>query len=168
MPATRYVSFEQVWRSCRSGVFRNESELRQAFVEALKEELRRASCHRYIAENWLIPALEDALRSGRADIRVSNLVVEVEPPGAGLAVGVEQLKRYMNDVFREFLGLVDVFGLVTDGLSAEFYVLQTGGEFELKSRGDMPGVARGAVAAFCSQQKIPIVRVEDLVRLFGV
>lgn len=75
--AVRYTSFYDVLRACQSDVIRNKSKLKQAFVEVLEEELRRSIRNGHISDNWLIPALEEALGGGRADIRVSNLVIEL-------------------------------------------------------------------------------------------
>ncbi|MEM1633637.1 MAG: hypothetical protein QXE68_05415 [Sulfolobales archaeon] len=45
----------------KKGVFRNESELRQAFAEALKEELGRSKYNEYVVSEMLIPALVNHL-----------------------------------------------------------------------------------------------------------
>ncbi|MEM1638658.1 MAG: hypothetical protein QXJ69_01090 [Desulfurococcaceae archaeon] len=69
--ARRYTGFQQVELDTKGGVFRNESELRHAFVEALKEELDNSDCNKYVVSEMLIPALDEAFKSGRRpDIRV--------------------------------------------------------------------------------------------------
>lgn len=163
--SVHYTSFQQVFRDVISGIIRNEAELKQAFVEALKSELQRL-CNKYIVDNMLIPALEETLRKGRPDIRLSNLVIEVEPPQSGLEKGREQLKRYMEELYELTRGRVEVHGLVTDGVSAEAYMLDSKGLY-CRFSGDMPSVAGKLISTFCSL-KIPIINLEDLIRLFGV
>ena len=167
--ARRYTSFQQVELDTQGGVFRNESELKHAFVEALKEELggSKSKCNEYVVKGMLIPALDEALKSGRKpDIRVSNLVVEVEPPVADLSKGREQLFNYMKELHQQLQGKTVVYGLVTNGIKAEFYEY-SGKDPKLLLEDSMANVARGALELFCSQ-KIPVVDAKDLVRLFGV
>lgn len=162
-----FTSFRQVYNAAIAGTFSNEAELRQAFVEALKAELEQhCRHHQYIAENMLAPALDEALKRGRPDIRVSNLVIEVERPGAGLDIGRQQLTRYMSELYEKVRGKVKVYGLVTDGVSAEIWVLDSNGERQEKS-GNLPDVASNLLSEFCSS-KIPVTDPEDLIRLFGV
>lgn len=164
--ALRYTSFSQVEFSAVKRVFKNESELKQAFVEALKEELARSICNKYLVEEWLIPAIDETIKRGRPDIQVSNLVIEVEPPLSGLEKGREQLEKYMNELYEKTGGKVEVYGAVTDGRDAELWVKSSVG-LNRVSAGSMADVMSNAVRLFCSQ-KIPVVSVEDLVRLFGV
>lgn len=164
--ALRYTSFSQVEFSAMKRVFKNEPELRQAFVEALKEELARSICNKYLVEEWLIPAIDETIKRGRPDIQISNLVIEVEPPLSGLEKGREQLEMYMNELYEKTSGKVEVYGAVTDGKDAELWVKNSAGLNRI-STGSMTSVMRNAIELFCSQ-KIPVVSVEDLVRLFGV
>ena len=160
------MSFQEVHRDCIGGVFSNEAGLRQAFVEALKVELKSSQCHKYIVEHWFIPSLDETIKRGRPDIRISNLVIEVEPPNSGLGEGRKQLEQYMEELYEKVKGRVEVYGLVTDGSEAEMFRRDDRGP-SLVQRGDMPLVARNLLNLFCSS-KIPIVNPEDLVRLFGV
>ncbi|MEM4005454.1 MAG: hypothetical protein QXM43_07460 [Desulfurococcaceae archaeon] len=76
--ARRYTDFQKVELNAKKGVFRNESELRHAFVEALKEELGRSKCNEYVVSEMLIPALDESLRSGRRpDIRVWYIIASL-------------------------------------------------------------------------------------------
>jgi len=160
-----YRSFDQVYRDTGAGVFSNEAELRQAFVEALKAELS-LHCHEYIVEHWFVPALDETVRRGRPDIRISNVVIEVEPPKAGLKKGLEQLKQYMKELYQDAGGRVKVYGLVTDGEGAELLEYD-GSTYKSLQHGEMPIIVRSLIDLFCSS-KIPIVRADDLLKLFGV
>jgi len=161
-----YDSFDKVYRDTKAGVFSNEAGLRQAFVEALKAEFKNSQlCHEYIAEHWFVPALEETIKRGRPDIRISNVVIEVEPPRAGLKEGLEQLKRYMEELYQDVEGRVKVYGLVTDGEEAE--LLEYDGFTYTSQHGEMPTIARGLIELLCSS-KIPVVRADDLLKLFGV
>lgn len=166
-----YRSFDEVYSDVKSGVFANESELRQAFVEALKSELGTSLCgagmRRYLVEQWLRPALDEKLKSGRPDIQISNIVIEVERPGGGLEVGRRQLEQYMRELYEKSWGRIKVHGLVTNGEEAELLVYD-GKNFELKAKGNMPSVSRYLISLFCSQEKIPVTDPRDLVMLFGV
>lgn len=162
----RYSSFEQVEGDTKRGVFRNESELRQAFIEALKEELARSTCNRYLVEVWLMPSLDETLRRGRPDIRISNLVIEVESPLSDLDKGREQLFRYMEELYESTARKVNVYGVVMNGERAELWVRDYAGS-KLILSSTLANVLRSTIAQFCSQ-KIPVISVEDLVRLFGV
>lgn len=165
---SRYTNFDHVENDTRERIFKNESELRQAFVEALKEELARSICNRYLVNAWLVPALDETFKRGRPDIRISNLVIEVEPPNSGLEKGREQLKEYMRELYESTGGKVDVYGVVTDGVKAELWIRDYSGfRCEYCDDRSMANVLRKALNLFCSQ-KIPVVNVEDLVRLFGV
>jgi hypothetical protein len=162
----RYTSLRDVERDVEAGVFRNESELRQAFVEALKEELRTACRSRGgLVDYYLIPALDRPVKNGRPDIRVANLVFEVEPPRAGLEMGREQLHEYLGKL-RDVSEYVKLHGVVLDGLNAEYWVMESG-RLELVRHGGMADVVRSAIRVFCSE-KIPVVQPEDLAEIFGV
>jgi len=161
-----YLSFAQVYRDTSLNIFPNEATLKQAFVEALKEELKRSPCNSYVVEHMLLPVLDETLKGKRPDIRVSNLVIEIEPPGAGLDIGRQQLHDYMNRLYMQVDGRVNVLGMVTDGINAELWV-KSGNIVKILLSGDMPSVATQAIQLLCSN-KIPVVTPEDLVRLFGV
>jgi len=163
---SKYESFDDVYRGTISGVFANESELRQAFVEALKNELVKSSCNKYIVGVWLSPALDRIIdERKKPDIRLSNIVIEVERPNAGLGEGLEQLKQYMEVLYRNTGGRIEILGLVTDGREA--MLLKYDEKYETLRQGEMPEVARELIDLFCSS-KIPVINAEDLVDLFGV
>ena len=166
MGGSFYTDFQQVQRDVKAGKFRNESELKQAFVEALKAVLRQA-CNRYIAENMLVPALDERIKSRRPDIWISNVIIEIEPPGSGLDAGLKQLKTYMQELYNKVRGAVDVYGLVTDGNDAEVWILNVNGEPRKMLSGSMPDMVDNLLRMFCSS-KIPVTNPEELVRLFGV
>ncbi|MCE4611625.1 MAG: hypothetical protein F7C07_01865 [Desulfurococcales archaeon] len=161
-----YSSFETVYRDARAGAFLNEAELKQAFIEALKSEFGGSQCHKYIVKYWLFPALEETVRGRRPDIRISNIVVEVEPPGGDLGRGRLQLRQYMRDLYQVLGGRVEVYGLVTNGIDAELLEYD-GSTYVTVESGDMPSVARDLIEIFCSR-KIPVSDAKDLLRLFGV
>ncbi|MEM4911184.1 MAG: hypothetical protein QXS31_06060 [Desulfurococcaceae archaeon] len=103
--ARKYTDFVLVKLNAKNGIFRNESELKHTFVEALKKELNKSICNKYVVSEMLIPALNGALKSGRKpDIRVSNLVVEVEPPSSDLSKGREQLFNYVKELHEQLRG----------------------------------------------------------------
>jgi len=163
-----YKSFNDVHRDVMSGVFSNEPELKHAFFEAFKNELGNSPCHKYIVEHWLKPALDERIRSGRPDIWVSNVVIEVERPRGGLEVGRRQLEQYMRELYERTGGRLEkVYGLVTDGEIAELLEYD-GREYRRVQSGDMPTVSRTLIHVFCSQGKIPVTAADDLVKLFGV
>jgi len=163
---SKHESFDDVYQGTISGVFANESELRQAFVEALKSELAKSRCNKYIVGVWLSPALDRAVKEGKKpDIRLSNIVIEVERPNAGLGEGLEQLKQYMEALYRDAGGRVEILGLVTDGREA--VLLKYDGKYRALRQGRMPEAARELIEVFCSS-KIPVINAEDLVGLFGV
>lgn len=160
------ASFLQVYNDVLADRFTNEAGLREAFIEALKNELLALKCDRCVADHVVSPAVDEVLREGRPDVRLFNLIVEVEAPGSGLSAGRSQLHRYMRELFDEAAGRIEVLGLVTDGAEAELWALGGGG-FRREAEGDMPRVATLAIQVFCSQ-KIPVVTSRDLVRIFGV
>lgn len=161
-----YRSFNQVYQDTLASFFSNEAELRQAFVEALKHELSTSRCHKYLVKHWFVPALDETIKRGRPDVRISNIVIEVEPPRAGLKEGLEQLKRYMRELYQDVEGRVKVYGLVTDGEKAEL-LDYNGSTYKSLQYGEMPALAHNLIDLFCSS-KIPVVRVDDLLKLFGV
>lgn len=147
--------------------FKNESMLKYEFIKALEQEFSESLCNKYIRANWLIPALDETIRTGRPDIRISNLVIEVEPPAANLEVGREQLMQYMRELYEEAGKRVKVYGLVTNGSIAELWEYDKNDPKQIRS-GSMPDVVRDAIERFCSQEKIPVINAEDLIRLVGV
>lgn len=161
-----YTSFNLVYRDVRAGRFPNEASLRQAFVEALKHELKGSLCNEYIVEALLSPVLDEVLNGRKPDILFSNIVIEVEPPNGDIGVGRVQLHDYMERLFRKVEGEVDILGLVTNGIEAEFWFYSRDG-LEKRSDGRMPIVAGQVLQTFCSS-KISIVTPDDLIRIFGV
>ena len=162
-----YKSFDQVYQDLKEGVFSNEAELRQAFVEALKNEFSNSSCNKYIVEHWFVPVLDETVKRGRPEIMISNIVIEVEPPRARLKKGLEQLYQYMEELYQSVKGEIKIiYGLVTDGEEAE--LLEYDGSNYRKIQHDkMPTVIRNLINLFCSS-KIPIIRADDILKLFGV
>ncbi|MDW8082672.1 MAG: hypothetical protein RMI56_02620 [Sulfolobales archaeon] len=164
--STLYSDFKQVSEDLHR--FKTESDLRQAFVEALKEELRRLKiCDARIVSLWLAPALDKYLKSGKPDIILSNLIIEVKRPGEDIGVGRKQLFNYMKELFEKLGGKVKVYGLLTNGKKAELYEYD-GVKPKERYSGGMPEVSRRALNEFCSQGRIPIVEAEDLIRLFSL
>jgi len=161
-----YKNFNEVYRDTLSDVFTNESELRHAFIEALKNELASSRCNKYIVETWLSLALDETIKEKRPDIRFSNVVIEVEPPKADLRKGLEQLKQYMKELYLKTGGRIEILGLVTNGIEA-MLLKYDGSEYIHLQQGDVVTIARNLIDLFCSS-KIPVVDVEDLIKLFGV
>jgi hypothetical protein len=165
MTSIVYTSFSEVEKDTDSGRFANEPELRHAFIEALKHELGRY-CPKNLVEFALIPMLERPVGEGRRpDIRLGNLIIEVEPPKGDLSVGRTQLFRYMRDLAATAENLI-VKGVVTNGVETEYYELRKEPP-ELKMRGMLHEVMGFALTKFCSE-RIPMVTSRDLVDILGV
>lgn len=168
MTGSVYTSFSEVEKDTDSGRFANEPELRHAFIEALKHELGRY-CPENLVEFALTPMLERSVGEGRPDIRLGNLIIEVEPPKHDLSVGRSQLYRYMRDLASTAENLV-VRGVVTNGVEAEYYELRRESP-ELKMRGMLHEVMSFVLTKFCrdrDRERIPIVTSRDLVDILGV
>jgi len=166
MAGRTYSSFGDVESDARSGLFANEPDLRQALVEALKNEINRyCGKNPVVVEHIFKPVLERVVEGRRrADIVFSNVVIEVKKPG-GLSQGRQQLYQYMADLRSRAEGLV-IHGVVTDGVDAEYYVLDDAG-FKLVIRGGLSDVMSKLLTSFCAQ-KIPIVTPEELLSLVGI
>ena len=166
-----YDSFNAVYKGALAGEFPNEPSLKQAFVEALKFELSRSPCNKYIVEHMIFPVLDKVLKGGGKapvfpDVCFSNVVIEVEAPGDDVGAGRVQLHSYMEALFKRVEGRAEVLGLVTNGVRAELWVYGSSGPAKV-SDGDMPTVAAQLLHVFCSS-KVPVTTPEDLVRIFGV
>jgi hypothetical protein len=172
MSSRTYTSLEDVKRDTELGIFANESELRQTFIEALKSELRRC-CPPQLVDYALAVMIDRCIEQSRKkpDIRLlafSNLVIEVEPPKASLERGRNQL---LNDYIPRLLqklqsrGLT-IHGIVTNGVEAEHWVFNENGP-KREAEGEMPQVVRQVLYRFCSE-KITILTPEDLVAILGV
>jgi len=165
MTDKKYVSFSEVERDTKLRKFSNEPELRQALVEALKEEVNKY-CKKDLVEYVFKPMLERVLGDKkRADIIFSNVVIEVEKPGGDLSQGREQLRTYMNDLKSRIKELV-IHGVVTNGIDAEYYVLDDD-NIVMRMRGGLSQVMNNLLTMICSQ-KISMISPEDLVEIFGV
>jgi hypothetical protein len=165
MADEKYVSFSEVERDTKLRKFSNEPELRQALVEALKEEAGKY-CKKDLAEYVFKPMLERVLREKRrADIIFSNVVIEVENPGGDLSQGRKQLYTYMNDLKSLIKELV-IHGVVTNGIDAEYYVLDDDHP-RLRKTGSLSDVMSNLLTIFCSQ-KIPVITSEELLSILGV
>jgi hypothetical protein len=165
MTDKKYVFFLEVEKDTKLNKFSNEPELRQALVEALKEEAGKY-CKKDLAEYVFKPMLEKVLREKRrADIIFSNVVIEVENPGGDLSQGREQLYTYMNDLKSLIKELV-IHGVVTNGIDAEYYVLDDDHP-RLRKTGSLSDVMSNLLTIFCSQ-KIPVITSEELLSIIGV
>jgi hypothetical protein len=167
-----YASFLEVERATEAGHFRNESELRQAVVEALKNELSRSRCSKSIVRYALTPLLDRTIKKKRPDIRFGNVVIEVEPPRADLTRGRDQLRQYVEglaSLIRESRAEdFVVHGVVTNGVDAEYYRFHIYSErLALVGAGRLSEVMRHVLDVLCSE-RIPVVTPEDLVDMLGV
>jgi hypothetical protein len=76
----------------------SHDELVAAVVSALEHELPKY-CKRNLVQYALRPMMGRHLRSRRRpDIRLGNMVIEVEAPRSGLEAGRSQLHQYMRDL----------------------------------------------------------------------
>ncbi len=161
-----YHSFDDVEKAVHSGIIRNEPELRQAFVEALKNEISRiCSSKSELVRYYMIPRLDETLKGRRPDIRLLNLVFEIEKPDGDLSRGRTQLHDYMKTL-REISGGITIHGIVLNGIHAEHWVLNDN-NLTRRQDGPMKDVVRRALHEFCSE-KMPVVKEEDLADILGV
>jgi hypothetical protein len=169
---SHFQSFIEVEGDTLGGRFGNEAELRQAVVEALKNELSRSRCSKSVVEYILAPLLDRTIKKKRPDIGFGNVVIEVGPPKADLAKGREQLQQYIKDLAslireshaKDFV----VHGVVTNGVDTEYYKFYIYSEhLDLVKAGRLSGVMGYMLDVFCSE-KIPVVTPEDLVDMLGV
>ncbi len=143
---------------------------RDELVRVLATEIIYESvwwCKENVVKYVLLPMLKRHLKAGKKpDIRLSNLVVEVATPGDGLDASRQRLFLYMRELASVAPWLEVVYGVVTDGAEAEYYVLKSG-NLELKAKGDLGEVLPEALADLCAD-KIPVVTPEDVAVIFGV
>ena len=170
--SSHYQSFIDVEGDTRGRRFGNEAELRQAVVEALKNELSRSRCSKSIVKYILAPLLDRTIEKKRPDVRFGNVVIEVEPPKADLARGRDQLRQYIKvlaSLIRESQAKdFVVHGVVTNGIDTEYYKFYIYSErLDLVKAGWLSEVMRYVLDVFCSE-KIPVVTPEDLVDVLGV
>ncbi len=137
------------------------NELMYIMANTLLYELAQR-CKRSVVEYVLRPMIKKRLGTR---FRLGNLVVLVEAPGDGLNAG--ELHQYMRELASMAPWLDVVYGIITNGAEAEYYVLKRGEEPELKARGGFREVAAAAAADLCAG-KIPIVSPEDIAVIFGV
>jgi len=170
--SSHYQSFVEVEGDTLGRRFGNEAELRQAVVEALKNELSRSRCSKSVVKYILVPLLDRTIEKKRPDIRFGNVVIEVEPPKADLARGRDQIREYIKSLAsliresqtKDFV----VHGVVTNGVNTEYYKFYIYSErLDLVKAGRLSEVMRYMLDAFCSE-KIPVVTPEDLVDMLGV
>jgi hypothetical protein len=167
-----YESFREVEQSTNAGQFSNEAELRQAFIEALKFELR-SLCESMnkgkFYEYGLVPFIDRTITATRPDIRLGNLIIEVEPPNSDLSNGREQLRNYICELSKSLGGNVEIHGIVTNGVETEYWYFR-GGSCDNIIRKDydkMSTIMSRILHVFCSN-KITITDPEQLTAVFGV
>ncbi len=145
----------------KSRTTKTEKKLIYAVAGALLLEFEQ-HCRRNIVEYVLKPMMKRRLG---ARFRLGNLVVLVELPKNGLDAG--RLHKHMRELASMAPWLEVVYGVVTDGAKAEYYMLKKGGEPELKTRGSLREVAAAAAADLCAG-KIPVVSPEDIADIFRI
>jgi hypothetical protein len=172
MSSRIYKTFTDVEQSTRASYFSNEPELRQAFIEALKNELE------ILCENMkkgkfydygLIPFIDRTITETRPDIRLGNFIIEVEPPNSDLSKGRKQLLNYICELSEKLGSNVEIYGIVTNGAEAEHWYFKGGScnNIERKESGDMNTIMRHVLHEFCSK-KMTITEPDQLVAIFGV
>lgn len=80
--------------SSRASSFREESTIRQQFVESLGRFLTNVGLDR----RGVVPRLDERIIKGRSDARIGGVVFEVklpEPRGEGIGAAIGQVKRYI-------------------------------------------------------------------------
>jgi len=137
-------------------------------VHAVVRVLERASlrhCRRGIVEYVLRLMIERQLKERKHYIRLGNLVVEVAEDS--FEARRLRLFQHMRGLASAAPWLDAIYGVITDGVHAEYYVLGMGGSPELKMRGSLGEVATTALASLCAD-KVPIVSPEDVAAIFGI
>lgn len=163
-----YVSFSDVEKAVGSGRVGSHDELVAAVVSALEHELPKY-CKRNLVQYALRPMMGRHLRSRRRpDIRLGNMVIEVEAPRSDLEAGRSQLHQYMRDLASTAPWLDVIHGVVTNGIETEYYVLERGSTPQLKKEDNsLSEVMATVLVKFCAD-KVPVVAPEDLVEVLGV
>jgi hypothetical protein len=167
-----YESFIEVEQSTSAGKFSNEAELQQAFIEALKVELKRL-CESMnkgkFYEYGLVPFINRTITATRPDIRLGNLIVEIEPPNSDLSNGRKQLRNYICELSKSLGGNVEIHGIVTNGVEAEYWYFREGSCDDIikKAYNKMSTIMSYVLHVFCSN-KITITDPEQLTAIFGV
>jgi hypothetical protein len=167
-----YASLDEVERDVKRGYFANEPELRQAFIEALKSELR-VYCSPELVNHALDVMIDRCIEQSRKkpDIRLfafSNVVIEIEPPRADLDRGRKQLiDDYIPKLIQSLrTESLTVHGIVTNGVEAEYWVFSNG-QLKCEAEEEMAQVVRQVLSIFC-KEKITVVTAEDLLAILGV
>jgi len=142
--------------------------LHDGLMHAVAKVLECASlqyCRRNVVEYVLRPMIERQLKERKPYIRLGNLVVEA--PGGDFDAGRSQLLQHMRELASAAPWLDAVYGVVTDGVRAEYYALGRGGDPELVMRSNLDKVAVAALANLCAD-KVPLADPEDIATVFGV
>ena len=172
-----YKNLDHVYEGVREGRFVNESTFRQAFVEALKNEIS-STCSSEASKRVLRVILDNIIRGRKPDVAFANVVMELEvPPKEEKPVTGTKIRKqlipYMKKVAEPHL-LVEVLGLATNGWKAELWRLrkipldgETDEHIDKLLEGTMPDVTRHLIRTLCSA-KISILSPEDLITIFGV
>jgi hypothetical protein len=123
-------------------------------------------CKKNIVEYVLKPMIKKRLG---AQFRLGNLIVIVETKTTKGVLNADELRRHMRELASAAPWLDVVYGIVTNGIEAEYYVLKRGSteDPELKTRGGLSEVASVATADFCAG-KIPVAGPEDIADIFRI
>ena len=110
--------------AARSGYVAFHDGLMRAVARVL-ECASLQHCRRNAVEYVLRPIIERQLNERKPYIRLGNLVVEA--PGGDFDAGRLQLLQRMRELASAAPWLDAVYGVVTDGVRAEYYALGRGG-----------------------------------------
>ncbi len=145
----------------RAATKTEKNELIYAVADVLLFEFAQ-HCKKNIVEYVLKPMIKKHLGTR---FRLGNLIVEIKTTNGDL--NANELHQHMHELASTAPWLDVVYGIVTNGVEAEYYVLKREGAPELKVRGSLSEVAAAAAADLCAG-KIPIASPEDIAVIFGV
>lgn len=139
---------------------REESTLRQYFVQALDDYVRASNL--FSIDPGPLFRLDERIITGKPDSRLGALTFEVKlpkPKGAGLPAAVKQVARYIDEFAQKF---VKVRGIGYDGLSITLLDEGKNVVFEGEAR-----TGSGLLAAWLTLLAPAAKTPEDMVNRFG-
>jgi hypothetical protein len=161
-------SFESVLHDVSRGQYPNEDTFRHHFLVALRNEIDR-NCERESRKAALLSTLEFLLGRRRSDIRIGNVLFELEEPPKSQEVVSSSKREQVNDYmlrYRQEHGTPTTFGVVTNGWFVEVY------ENNLDRLIFKDTLTKGGVflvQLFCTKiVKIDIADSSDFTSVFGL
>lgn len=162
------IMLRDVYDKVLRGNYPNEASFRQEFLEAIKNEVMQR--HGKKARGQILTAtLEYLIGKRRADVRIGNVLFELEAPPRNEKNISQREREELEDKMKQLAMKtgIKLYGVVTNGWFIELYEYDEGSIRQLRMEKFLRG-AEFLIDFLCTRlSKIEVIDASDFISIFG-